>query len=250
MVSIACDNGVTHKVIRRILTNAGVEIRDRSHMRRKYALDELFFDVIDTEEKAYILGLLYADGCNHTQTNLVKLTLQARDVDVLNKVNRAMGSSRPLQVCKLSEKSSSFQDAYSLNIVNKHLSERLVECGVIPRKSLVLTYPEWIPVELERHFIRGYFDGDGHLHPSYIDHRYLANVVSTKAFCESLQKRLALVGISSAIRNAANDGPFTRVLVIARKRDVHSFIEYMYDKSNIYLNRKYNIYKKMCECVK
>lgn len=30
---------------------------------RKYSVNEIFFEVINTEEKAYWLGFIFADGC-------------------------------------------------------------------------------------------------------------------------------------------------------------------------------------------
>jgi hypothetical protein len=48
--------------IRRILKENGVKIRPSTENKRKYKINQDFFETIDTEEKAYFLGLLYADG--------------------------------------------------------------------------------------------------------------------------------------------------------------------------------------------
>jgi len=44
------------------------------------------------------------------------------------------------------------------------MKDDLIALGCIPRKSLLLKFPtsNQVPEHLIRHFIRGYFDGDGH----------------------------------------------------------------------------------------
>lgn len=54
---------VNDETIRRYLHKNSIVVRNQSDAR-KYTLDNNFFDKIDTSEKAYILGLLYADGYN------------------------------------------------------------------------------------------------------------------------------------------------------------------------------------------
>ena len=49
---------------------------------RKYPIDEQFFDAIDSEEKAYFLGMLYADGTNSMKKTEVSLRLQEEDHEV------------------------------------------------------------------------------------------------------------------------------------------------------------------------
>jgi hypothetical protein len=58
--------GVSRWVIDDRLARAGVKHHKQGSLLRKCKnINEHYFDIIDTEEKAYFLGLLYADGCNH-----------------------------------------------------------------------------------------------------------------------------------------------------------------------------------------
>ena len=67
----------------------GYKAKSQSELQRKYNIDETFFDVIDTEEKAYFLGLLYADGCNATNRNAVILSLKEDDKEILEKIKQS-----------------------------------------------------------------------------------------------------------------------------------------------------------------
>lgn len=87
----------THdNTIRRILKNNNVEIRGNKITSRKYNVNENYFDNIDTPNKAYILGLLYADGNNHIKNNTVSIALQEEDVEILRLINKEIESDRPL----------------------------------------------------------------------------------------------------------------------------------------------------------
>ena len=61
-----------------------------------YTINEDYFDIIDTEEKAYLLGFLYADGNHFTKKNRITIGLQEKDKHILEKFNELIGSNRPL----------------------------------------------------------------------------------------------------------------------------------------------------------
>ena len=48
--------------------------------RRKYQVNEFFFDEIDSEEKAYWLGFIYADGYVNTNGNKFGINLSLKDI--------------------------------------------------------------------------------------------------------------------------------------------------------------------------
>lgn len=118
-------------VIERILKENNVEMRDDSHKWRQYTLNENYFDVIDTPNKAYLIGLLWADGYNCVKKDEIKLALQARDRDILDKMNIELDSNRPLKLDNRSAKNSNHQDVYRLSIYNKHMSKQLESLGMI-----------------------------------------------------------------------------------------------------------------------
>lgn len=234
---------IDRRSIRKILVYCDVPIRDHSHQKRKYTLNENYFDVLDTPNKAYILGLLYADGCNYTPQNRIKLELQEQDKDILLQINAELGTNKPLTKQELHKKNPNWKDSYRLSIINKHMSETLNNWGMIQNKSLVLTFPDFLEEELLPHFIRGYFDGDGHIEWSYS--KFLT-VASSLEFCESLQQYCERVlHISSSIYPTYNKESNTKVLHIFGKENIYLFLKHLYDNSSLHIDRKYNLFKKI-----
>ena len=122
---------------------------------RKYDFNTNYFNKIDSEEKAYWLGFLYADGCiTHGEC---KLELSAIDKLHLEKFKQALNcNDKELRYRK--EKNS-----YILYFNSVALVQDLIRLGCMPRKTFLLTFPtyEQVPKTLIHHFMRGYFDGDG-----------------------------------------------------------------------------------------
>ena len=78
------------------------------NMKRKYDINEDYFNEIDTKEKAYFLGFLYADGYNHKceirkSSSSVNLSLVEQDSYILELLLRQVSSDKPLQSIKLSK---------------------------------------------------------------------------------------------------------------------------------------------------
>lgn len=117
-------------------------------------LDFDYFENIDTPNKAYYLGFIAADGYNN-KSKLLEITLHPDDRCQLEKFVQEIKSNRPITIKK---------DKYVyLAIYSKRFMSHLEHHGIISCKSLVLKYPKTIPVELQRDFDRGYFDGDGYV---------------------------------------------------------------------------------------
>src|SRR5258706_2989612 len=122
---------------------------------RKYPINESFFEKIDSEEKAYFLGLLFADGTNSIKKTEVKLALGEIDKHILSRLNNFFQPTKPLyfQKSKLGR-----QNLYKLIINSKKISYRLNDLGIVPNKTHKLIFPKYLDNNLLKHFIRGYFD--------------------------------------------------------------------------------------------
>ena len=128
--------------------------------QNRLKFDNTVFDCIDTEEKAYWLGFIFADGYISSRDNGFELSLKGSDIEHLHKFNKFMEHNK--DNVKLGEAKNGDKTFLRCRwgITNKHLWNTLNNLGCTPRKSLTLQFPN-ISEELEIPFIRGYFDGDG-----------------------------------------------------------------------------------------
>lgn len=118
-----------------------------------------YFDKIDHPDKAYWLGLLYADG--NVQTHQVRLALKASDRRLVELFAKTFGSS----VLQYSSTHVGFRrEGIALStICNMYLSKKVQSIGLIKRKSSEAKGEllKNIPLEYRADFSRGYFDGNG-----------------------------------------------------------------------------------------
>ena len=242
-VAIGKEYGVWNKSIAVILEEKGIP-RNGKQFIRKHTLNEYYFDNIDTEQKAYILGLFFADGNNCKQKSTVRIQLQEKDKQILEDIRRELNYSKPLSYVDCSHRiygnNYISSNMFSLDIYSSHMCNRLEEIGMVPNKSLVLTFPDCIDRELLPHFLRGYIDGDGHIS----EKSYVCNFISTKSFCLSVQSLVYnITGLWGNIKEAPCHNGVTMVYEFTAKKYTKPFLDYIYKNATIYLERKYNIYK-------
>lgn len=209
---------------------------------RKYPVKEDFFDNIDNQEKAYFLGFLYADGNNNTLTGTVALRLQERDKEILIRLNNMLQPTKPLYYFdKISKRNKNHQNQYELAIANPYISNRLIELGMVKAKSLVITFPKWLNKDLVRHFIRGYFDGNGSIGINMKDPHI--QIVSTLSFCESVKEIINdNLLIESYIYGDKTLNPVIRRFKMRKRKHILKFLDWIYQDSTIHLQRKYEKY--------
>lgn len=141
---------VSYYIIRKIIREEGLSPRKRGG-QRKLLLDERFFCNINNEIKAYWLGFLAADG--NVYKNTLGIDLQQQDESHLVKLRECLSSNATIDY---REKNGSCRIRFNSKIMCKDLSK----WGIIPKKSSKVYVPK-IKQDLIRHFIRGFFDGDG-----------------------------------------------------------------------------------------
>jgi len=145
------------RTIRRVLKEAGIKPRDGFSYARKHHFDEHYFDVIDTEEKAYFLGFIYGDGNNFYKKNRISINLNSVDKEILEKFSDLISKEKLVKTYTR----SNGKEVSELVLVSKHLSNHMKTLGIVQRKSEILTFPEWLDEKLHKHFIRGLIDSDG-----------------------------------------------------------------------------------------
>jgi hypothetical protein len=131
--------------------------------RRKYSLLETVFDII-TEESAYWLGMLMADGWiskERTGNPRTAITLAEKDYTHLIKFNRFLKSTYPI-LRRPVKRHGKIVFQYCIRISSKQIAEKLIFHGITYRKSLTAKIIGLDNSKYLRHFWRGVFDGDGY----------------------------------------------------------------------------------------
>lgn len=211
---------------------------------RKYNFNEHYFDVIDCQEKAYWLGFFAADGYNHASKGCIEFRLHKQDKEILEKFKFCIGANNPIGLYK--------QTYCNLTLYSQHLCTKLSEYGLNQAKTYTLQIPE-LDNELMRHFIRGYFDGDGCFSVIKRSDRknlnskiYQFNITGMEYSLRKIQEHLIKnVGI---VDNGLKHRKSTIAVTIhySGRNVCKRILDYLYQGATIYLQRKYNKYKEYC----
>lgn len=149
-----------------------------------------YFKVIDTHMKAYLLGLLTADGWI-SQRHQLGLALSEKDEELIRLLRDELAPGARIggYLTREGRRMSKFQ------VQSPELAADLAAHGLVPAKTLITTWPADLPPELENSYVCGYFDGDGSLIPVWL---YRWTIVSgTPEFLTTMQRRIrAHTGIS------------------------------------------------------
>lgn len=253
---MAKEYDVTISAIYKLLKNNNVATRNPSDEARKYVVDEDFFEVIDTEHKAYWLGFLYADGYVSSTRPDIKIQLQRRDRYILEEFVADLNSTYPVKDYIQREriisdgKMSPSTDISRVCIRSKKLHHDLCKNGCIPNKSLVLEFPTVVPDELLRHFIRGYFDGDGCITYNNTqkngDKTFCIKFCGTKEFLNGVYDYFEkITSVTRTLYKRRNDNKNTYSLEIGGNIKVSSILDELYRDATIYLDRKFDRYKEL-----
>jgi hypothetical protein len=211
--------------------------------KKKIHKDNSFFQIIDTEEKAYWLGMIAADG--YLKKKYI-VGLSSKDKEHLEKLLKSLKCNAKI-VNKFSKKFPNSIN-YEVDISSEQLHNDLVKLGIVHRKSLVLReFISQIPIKLVRHTIRGYLDGDGSLGIRK-DGGVWLNFLGTEEVCESIVKYFengygAIKHDNFKYSLKKYDNIYR--LSIGSKKYQLAIIKHLYEDATIYLDRKFERAKKI-----
>ena len=227
----------SYGTIRNLLNKHNISSRGN---KQGYPRNEFYFSKIDTPEKAYWLGFLYADGCVTVKN---EINLNITDEEHIKKFKQAIGAINHKITKTIDNRFKNAKPLYFFSIKDKQLHTDLIKWGCVPQKSLQLTKIPNIPRDYVSHFIRGYFDGDGSLHYLQGTNNFRISFLGTKEFLQDIQKEL---NINQTISLGTGK---TYYFQIAGRKQVVKILNYLYKDSNesIRLDRKY---QKYLDCLK
>ncbi len=250
---VAKEYDISTRYVAKILQVNNVQMRNSSECHRKYKINESFFDEIDTEEKAYFLGFLYADGCNYVDTNHFCIQLHVQDKEILEKFAKIIYIDNPLSFISINDRRFESRDRgimCSIAVNSKHMSRKLEKHGCMQRKTFILKWPDWMPNKLVRHFIRGYFDGDGTIY-NVIENSAGCQIISTEQLLQGIYNNCHKFNIKMGIDKCSNDkDKNTYRIRFSGNRNINRFMNFIYYGATIYLNRKHNRYLQFIDKMK
>lgn len=236
---------IVNNFVKKDIVQYNIKIDDKDNLirHRKYSFNYDFFKTIDTEEKAYWLGFLYADGC--ITENEVRLELKLNDEDHLNKMKKSL-NGEAIPIFHRKDIKSSLVVFSSLDMVND-----LKRLGCIQRKTFELDFPTYsqVPKKLLHHFMRGYFDGDGCIYLSKkISGTNLFTVIGCKKFitkykevlCESISKEN-----TNKLHIPQNCNKGIASFFLGGNIQIYKIYKFLYKDATIFLDRKKEKFEKI-----
>lgn len=143
VICIAEQYGISPRTVQRRLNQDGVWRKNQYPKRkRKYSLNESFFSTINSERKAYWLGFIMADGCvmiDNYNRSYLDVRLAVKDAGHLIAMSFDLGSNQPVKYYKNNTYKNNTLAAATF--CSRDLVNDLIDCGVIPRKTLLLRWP-------------------------------------------------------------------------------------------------------------
>lgn len=220
----------------------------------KYFYNYDFFECIDTEEKAYWLGFIYADGYIYqTKSNSeLGIELKKSDINHLKKFNKSLNGN--IEVITRDRNDNRgfkhIEGTCSIRVYSKKMVQDLMKQGIYLRKSGKIKFKPLLSKDLTIAFIRGFFDGDGCIVRDKKRKCLSANFTNvSKDFLLSLREWLYQeIGVSSYIfEEKMREGVITNTkpvyrLYIKGLENCYVFCSSLYNNATIYLDRKYNLF--------
>lgn len=223
---------LNEQTVRKLIKDMGL-LKDTKPYQK--LIDHNWLDNIDSEEKAYFLGLLAADGWIFG--NSLCIGLQQKDQNLLDNLQQRIVPFIPLAHYKAGK--MNVDNNVRLVITSKKWRERCEELLIGQRKSL--TMPDMvknIPQNVRHHFVRGYFDGDGTV-GVYLNKRLnkkfsRVQFLGTKEFLTGIHKSIGLpVGTIHL-----NPKEKIHRLSYSGKQRLFEIRDYLYKDATIFLSRK------------
>lgn len=244
------------------LNKLGIMLRsNRENSKKYYIKNEHYFDVIDSEDKAYLLGWMYSDGYIGKEQSpnsdyvakRLGLSVGDKDVEILELLRDKLKTNNQIHHYKTGKSGYKENVPYCRLLVSSNtLVDGLLEHGVVYNKSNIIKAPIDIPYDMRRHFIRGYMDGDGSIS---ISHGKTGNLEFNVKFIATpsvaqwiadyfLENHLVYKQTKFDLRHLDDKVVQLRW---GGNNQVRHMLDHLYNNSTYYLTRKHNRYLQLCE---
>ena len=236
----------SYSSIRLILLKNGINLKTRIGCNtRSKKINEKYFNIIDTPEKAYILGWIISDG----YVNKYKLSFCIKDLEILLKIKKELNSEHKItQSCYYDKRTEKEYDSYYLQIISKKIVLSLNKLGIYQRKSFNSDLPN-IESKLYPDLIRGIFDGDGYIGVEKRNNKKILRfsiIVSELLYnkLEPIFNENNMFFKKPELISNNIEGKILKILIY-KKNELYNFYKYIYYDGCMKLDRKYEKFKEV-----
>lgn len=230
--------------------NLIISVKKVSRDIKNIDFNDNYFENIDTEEKAYFLGLIYSDG-NVRERNgkyYLNIELKREDKYILEKFASELRCGNKIYD---RDRITNFGESHMSSFTtcnSKKLFDDLARFNIVPDKSHTTTsfinIEELIPNNLIKHFLRGLIDGDGTISKRYTTRQNVIAIYQNEInFCYEfdrlLKKSMNDYDLYENIIVNKNTGVYN--LRYRRIDDIKKICDFLYNGSSIYLKRKHQL---------
>lgn len=192
-----------------------------------YKINNDYFKCIDTDNKAYIFGIISSDG---SVCNGLSIVLSNKDIEILENLKSELNSTHPIK-----EKNGYVHFCIS----NKKIKKDLFSLGLLLNKSQNnLKFPN-LEDKYISHYLRGIFDGDGSIYEN--NGEYTVSFSGGEQFLMQIKDYFLIYGINSYLRyRYGSENKNSCMLEIRGSVQIQKIFLLLYKDSVLFLKRKYN----------
>lgn len=246
IVDIAIKFNVSKSSVLRICNDYVIDGRRGLNFKGDYfktkltSLDENYFENIDVPSKAYWLGFIAADGClsKDEMKPRMSIGLSAKDISHLEKLKVDLQYSGKISVCNtLHTVTNKYYETCAICIWRPKLRNDIIKHGVTPNKSKELSLPN-LPDNLMRHYIRGYFDGDGCWTIKNSNTMSFSLISSVESFSYDLRNYLKVkCDLKTDVVISTHNNAYA--FIYCGNTQCKRIYDYLYEDGGPWLDRKY-----------
>lgn len=232
----AKEYSISSEKVNRICKSAGIVLQPANI---KYHLNRNALASIETEEDAYILGFITADGYLSESRNTLFIRLHEKDEDILRKISQHFEYDGEI---KYTTHDITKNKLCHVLFCSSQLIKNLNQYGLHHNKSLRETFYTSIPNHLTRHYVRGLIDGDGFVQQTGKGIGLCGSKDIITKVAQHLIEQLNLdLDVDRKVRQEKDSNLYR--LAFSGQNAV-KIMKYLYEDSRIYLNRKYELAKR------
>lgn len=251
IANIAKEIKTSPETVSKKLKENNVHIRTDREQAQKYFANEHYFDMIDSEHKAYWLGFLYADGYimakRKYNNKKVGLALGIKDKERLEAFKKDLDFTGPVNVYTTNTSYKENTVYGRVLITSDYMAQQLINKGCVEQKTKKIVFPDdsVVPKEYKYDFIRGYLDGDGSVIVEFKGDKLInayINFTGTKEFLTGLKGFLGKSELELDKRHRNREDNIYALSIGGPMQTIEMCYR-LYGHATTYMDRKYQKYR-------